>query len=211
MLAVVVFLPIGTTGAEDTTNRESEIDLGISPRDVLFDVSNIKPGDVIQRSMTITNGGFMDVQYTTKVQHTEGSRKLYNQLLLQVMDGNEVLYSGALSDFAGFDARRLAGSEKERLVFKVEFPYESGNEFQGLATKFLLRFYVKGMPGSGGSQMPNEPQETSGGFDSILPKTGEINPFLFYLVGLGMILIGLWLYRKREALFNQFFKQEREL
>lgn len=189
MLMLIVFIPIGSTGADE--NKDTVIvDLVTKPTKVLFDIHNLKPGDVMQRTFSIENGGNVDVYYKTKAEFMDGSKELYNQLLLQVTDGEHILYDGALSNFTGFDERELTLSNIEQFIFMVEFPYKSGNEFQGLATQFQIIISADLTPG--GSGIPSS--------GSRLPNTSIIHPIIFLLTGLLLFAIGTRLYHKQNLL-----------
>lgn len=200
MLTLIVFLPIGSTGADGDTDT-AEVELVTKPTKVLFDVANMKPGDVVQRTFSIENGGNVDVHYKTKAKFMNGSKKLYDQLLLQITDGEDILYDGTLSNFSGFDERQLSLSDKEQFIFNVEFPYESGNEFQGLATQFQIIFSADYLPiGAGESS-----------FGSKLPKTGIIHPSIFMLIGLLLFAIGTRLYHKQNRLPSSLYERVRKI
>ncbi|WLD91511.1 TasA family protein [Alkalihalobacillus sp. AL-G] len=184
-LTLVIFSPIGSTGADESS---PVIDIAASPSGVLFDVSNIKPGDVMNRKVSIQNKGNKDFTYTTKADFKSGSDLLYNQLELHIQDENGSLYDGKLSEFKGFDPRSLAQKTQEDITFSVEFPWESGNEFQGLATKFTIEFSAEGVIPPGNGEPPTN--------DGDLPKTGESNPVWYYLSGIMLAGLGLGVLRK---------------
>ncbi|HEU5139289.1 MAG TPA: LPXTG cell wall anchor domain-containing protein [Bacillales bacterium] len=200
-LTFVVFMPIGNTGA---SGAPKEIDLATDPGEYLFKIANMKPGDWADRTLTIQNKGNQNFAYTVETQRKSGSEMFYNQLMLKVSDSKGVLYEGKLGGFSGFEnARPLASFSEEDLQFKITFPWESGNEFQGLATEVALKFYVEGdMPPAGNdpSGEPNDPtnegsQPTTGGddssvLDSILPQTGETNPMYYYMAGFVLVMAG---------------------
>ncbi|WNS76388.1 LPXTG cell wall anchor domain-containing protein [Bacillus sp. DTU_2020_1000418_1_SI_GHA_SEK_038] len=136
---VVLFLkPINI---QASTNQQPNIET--KPSNYLFDVKNMSPGDWATRILTIQNRGESDFNYNTESYFKDGSKKLYNEFLLKVWDSEEVLYSGKLSDFDGFEPRHLPSKSQEDLKFEVTFPYELGNEFQGLAFDFELRFVIE--------------------------------------------------------------------
>ncbi|MFA8440011.1 TasA family protein [Pueribacillus sp. YX66] len=199
MLTLIVFNPISSTGADENTETVN-VDLVTKPKNVIFDVMNMKPGDVIQRTFSIENGGNVDVYYKTKAQFTNGSKKLYEELLLQVTDGEHLLYDGTLSNFNGFNKRQLSLSGIEELIFNVEFPYESGNEFQGLVTQFQIIFSADYHPIGAG--------ESSSSWK--LPKTGMVHPTIFLLTGLLLFVIGMRLYHKQTFLSRLLYKQIRK-
>ncbi len=192
--AILLFMPLGAIGAVES----EKVKLSTSPTKMLFDASNIKPGDVFERTLIIENDGNVDVRYMMKTAYLSGSKKLFNQFNLKVIDEKTVLYAGSLSDFAGFRKRQLAITDSDELIFQVEFPYESGNEFQGLAVKFQIVISADHVP----------PWQSGPGdgnvewFGKKLPKTSIVHPANILLIGVWIALIGIWAYfrKKRHGL-----------
>jgi LPXTG-motif cell wall-anchored protein len=141
ILTVVLFLPTGKTGADTAVK---EIDLATLPANVLFNVSNLKPGDLMIRELTILNNGNQNFTYNFDSRKKSGSDLLYNQLQLEVKDNSTVLYNGSLGSFTGLNPRALSSHSQEKITLTVEFPYESGNEFQGLGTEVEFILYAEG-------------------------------------------------------------------
>jgi LPXTG-motif cell wall-anchored protein len=141
ILTIVLFLPTGNTGADTAVK---EIDLATLPEGVLFNVSNLKPGDLMIRELTIQNNGNQNFTYNFESRKKSGSNLLYNQLQLEVKDGSSILYEGSLGSFVELNPRTLTRFSEEMLTLSVEFPYESGNEFQGLATEVEFILYAEG-------------------------------------------------------------------
>ncbi|WP_188454451.1 hypothetical protein [Virgibacillus oceani] len=184
------------------TNSESEIDIGITPSEYLFDIENMKPGDWAPREIVVQNNGLKEFKYVTTVQNEGGSKKLFNELLLEIEDGNGEIYNGKLTDFKGISPRTLAPSSDEKLTFTIRFPEELGNDFQGLSSNFLIIFTAEG--NNSGTD-----EETSGGVvggddsfsggGSKLPVTAT-NMFTYLLIGAALVVAGgivLLLYRIR--------------
>lgn len=195
VLFFILLLPIGKSGAEENTR---EIDITLAPAQQLFNVHNIKPGDWMTRTLKVQNKGNQDFVYQSSASHLSGSELLYNQLEMTVSAGSAVLYEGKLSGFTGFEKRPLAHLEEEELTYTVEFPYESGNEFQGLTTKVAFYFAAE--------MRPEEVAESVGAipvtgnpptFGNVLPKTGEVSPMIFYLSGFIILLLGCVMYRRK--------------
>ncbi|MEH7526720.1 LPXTG cell wall anchor domain-containing protein [Bacillus sp. JJ1503] len=145
--AVLFLQPINI---QASTNQQPNIET--KPNNYLFDVKNMSPGDWATRTLTIQNRGESDFTYNSESYYKAGSRKLYNEFLLKVWDSKGLLFEGKLKDFDGFKPRHLPSKNEEDLKFEVTFPYELGNEFQGLAFNFELRFV---MENSGQSPNPN--------------------------------------------------------
>lgn len=196
MFVVILMIPFGSTGAND---EEIHVDLAAKPANILFQVHNLKPGDIVKRTLVVENHGNIDVDNITKANFLAGSKKLYKQLKLWVTDNEQVLYEGSLSDFHGLDARKLKLTKNDELHFYVEFPYESGNEFQGLATEFEIVLAAEAEKPVGIFSSPDSP-------DNQLPKTGMIHPVMYVILGIGLLVagaIGLYLRRlKKHRLFS---------
>lgn len=125
-------------------SQKNQLDIETSPDTYLFKVANMKPGDWAPRVLTIQNRGEQAFTYKSKVAFTNGSKKLYEAFLLTVTDGNNVeLFNGKLHEFDGFSPRYLASLHEEDLLFKVTFPYELGNEYQGLAFEAVFQFIIE--------------------------------------------------------------------
>lgn len=136
-----------------------EIDIVTTPEKVLFDVTNMKPGDWAIRDLKIKNSGKQDFDYLFSSKKKSGSTQLYNELFLTVTHGDSELYKGKLGGFSKLDARALKSGIEETLTLRVDFPEHLGNEFQGHAAKVEFKFYVEGTLGGvlpvDGPKLPN--------------------------------------------------------
>ena len=172
--------------------------ISLDPDNVLFDVRNMAPGDWAVRELTVENVGDTEISYHPVVAFKDGSRKLFNELKLQIHLEEKELYKGKLADLTKLEARKLAKSKKESLTLRVDFPPELGNEFQGLAAKFIIGVTAKeetdsAAPGLGGSGTGTG----SGG--KPLPNTAT-NMFNFIAAGILLMAAGgaamLWQRRR---------------
>ncbi|MCM3669756.1 LPXTG cell wall anchor domain-containing protein [Mesobacillus maritimus] len=166
-----------------TSAEVRKIDLVTTPEKVLFDVTNMKPGDYAARTLKITNSGADDFNYLFNSDKKSGSEKLYNALHIIVSDEKGELYNGSLGEFKKLDPRALASQASEELVFTVEFPTHLGNEYQGLECEVELKFYVEGT--MGGVLPVDGPK---------LPNTAT-NSFNLILIGFVLLGGGFILYR----------------
>lgn len=193
MLASIVlcFSVTGFTVAAEEEN-EQEITINILPEDVLFDIPNMKPGDWAPRTVVIQNNGDMEFEYVTTLRNESESEKLFNELVLEVSDGEGELYNGKIADFNALSARFLAPSNEEELRFTVRFPEHLGNEFQGLAAQFSLIFSAEGNQ-SDTDEVVSEGTIGSGDSDasggSRLPDTAT-NMFNLLLIGGLLLAVG---------------------
>jgi LPXTG-motif cell wall-anchored protein len=160
--------------------QENEIDLQTSPHKILFDIKNSKPGDTYTKVLKVQNNGSDNFQYLFSNHFLTGSKDLYNELELTVADNSGEIYKGKLKDFEKLDARNLKRNTVEELTLSIYFPYELGNEYQGLDTEFEFKFYVEGT--LGGLLPANGPK---------LPETGT-DMFNYILAGSALLIIGLF-------------------
>ncbi|WP_051359538.1 TasA family protein [Paucisalibacillus globulus] len=150
--------------ADDSTNTDDkyDIDLSLSPGEVLFNIDNMKPGDWAPRDIVIKNNGKLDFEYQMSIKN-EGAEKLYNELLLEIKDAKTTLYNGKLSDFDKLPPRFLKADNSEELELTIRFPEHLGNEFQGLGVNFLLQFVAEGSETPTNPEDPGEDNEQPGG------------------------------------------------
>ncbi|MGY3714789.1 LPXTG cell wall anchor domain-containing protein [Sutcliffiella cohnii] len=180
ILTLMLLLIPFTTFAE-TITQDAEVDLYIKPHKELFNLRNVKPGDRAERLLTVGNSGKQNFNYIVSNKFVSGSEKFYNELLLKVFSGKDLLYEGMLHEFSKLDPRKLASKEEEDLTFDIEIPYELGNEFQGLATQFQFNIYVEGTLGG---VLP---------VDNKLPTTST-GMFNYIIAGLVLVSGGSALY-----------------
>ncbi|WP_170289689.1 LPXTG cell wall anchor domain-containing protein [Cytobacillus depressus] len=148
---VFLYQSAGISAAE-----KKEFDIEVLPDSYAFNISKMVPGDWATRVLTIQNRGEHNFTYNTKAKFLNGSKKLYNEFLLKVWDANGILYEGKLHEFERLQPRRLQSKSQEDLKFEVKFPYELGNEYQGLGFEFELKFIVEGnTPTPGPDPDPN--------------------------------------------------------
>ncbi|WP_051556455.1 LPXTG cell wall anchor domain-containing protein [Alkalihalobacterium bogoriense] len=186
--------------------------ISTSPDNLLFAVDNMKPGDWSGRSLTIQNRGDSDFYYNTEVTLLSGSEKLYNEFLLEIKDGNVLLYEGKISEFTGIVPRHLKARHEENLDFTIRFPTHLGNEFQGLEFQSEFLFFADGQEGIQPEQPTNpNPENSDGGpqkpidsgegikKDTILPSTAT-NSYNYIVVGILAVVLGsmIYMYRRKE-------------
>jgi LPXTG-motif cell wall-anchored protein len=182
IMIMFLFAP-GTFQAEDNNNEQKDIDISVSPSPVLFNLTNVKPGDSMSRNITITNKGKKDFQYLFTNTFMSGSEKFYNELLLVISNAKESLVKGKVKDFKKMDLRTLKSGSSETFEITVEIPYELGNEYQGLSTEFQFNFLVEEPDGA----------ITPVVGDSVLPNTGT-DYYKYLIIGSVLFLTGICLY-----------------
>jgi LPXTG-motif cell wall-anchored protein len=155
-----------------------EIDISTSPHKVLFDINNAKPGDTFTKVLKVESNGGKDFNYLFSNRFLTGSEKFYESLILSVTDNLGEIYNGKLIDFEKLAPRVLKSGTKEELSFNIYFPYELGNDYQGLSCEFEFKFYVEGT--IGGVLPADGPK---------LPNTGS-DMFNILVVGAVLVLTG---------------------
>jgi len=177
---IVITLPYGSTVASTEIQK---IDLITTPEKVLFDITNMKPGDSATRTLKLSNSGAEDFSYLFSADKKSGSNELYEALQIKVTDESRELYKGSLGEFKKLDSRPLTSGGTEELTFTVEFPPHLGNEYQGLECEVEFKFYVEGT--MGGVLPVDGPK---------LPNTAT-NTFNLIVVGVVMLSGGFLIYR----------------
>lgn len=142
---------------------------------VLFKLNNLKPGDWATRDLIVQNRSDSDFTYTTDAIFISGSEELYNEFILEISDGAEVLFKGNLRDFEKLSPRFLKAKYEEELIFRVDFPNHLGNEFQGKAFEVQFRFYINDAPPNPDPEDPNPEPENPTNPDPEDPNPGDPN------------------------------------
>lgn len=144
LLSWVSLFPVTSVFAEGENDTEKkEIDISLTPKDTIFNVGDMKPGDWAPRTITIKNIGSKDFDYQMKIQNS-GDEKLFHELLLEIKAGDKELYQDKLAAFKSLPIRKLATGNEENLDVTIRFPEHLGNEFQGLQSTFAFTFTAEG-------------------------------------------------------------------
>ncbi|WP_459500904.1 TasA family protein [Bacillus sp. C1] len=199
---LIFVLFIGVTRNIDQVYAEErrEIDISLDPKEVLFDASNMKPGDWAKRSIRISNEGTKQLSYRIKSEISEGSTKLYEALTVTVKDKQGLLYEGSLTELQSMEKRLLAVGRTDELIYTVHVPKELGNEYQGLQTIVKFIFYAEEPIGNGagtetgtGGPQPSTPTHSNSNWQ--LPRTGAQQNSM-PLIGIGLVGCGLYFYKR---------------
>ncbi|MHA6260998.1 hypothetical protein ACXYMX_14020 [Sporosarcina sp. CAU 1771] len=188
ILYLLFFIPTTTVFADGESDADKkELDISISPKDTLFDISNMKPGDWAPRTITVNNLGSQDFVYGIKLQNN-GEKKLYNELLLEIKVDELELYSGKLTEFNSFLERELTSGSNENLDITVRFPEDLGNDFQGQASEFTFTFTAEGENNTTVQVMTNG-LVASSSLTAVGSGTAAMPTTLFYLFVFGSIVV----------------------
>ncbi|MDW0113118.1 hypothetical protein QT711_07960 [Sporosarcina saromensis] len=137
------FFPLHVFAAGNDGSEIKVLDMRLSPKDTLFNIANMKPGDWATRTITVENNGVRDFDYHMQLRNT-GEKKLFNELVIEVKVDNQELYQGKLSEFQSKLTRKLKSASDDQLAITIRFPEHLGNDFQGLESSFVLTFIAEG-------------------------------------------------------------------
>jgi len=201
LLSGIYFFPVTSVFAEgENDTNKNDIDIILTPKDTLFDISNMKPGDWAPRTITVKNGN-KDFDYQMQVQNN-GDNKLFNELLLEIKANGQELYLGKLAAFKSLPARKLTSGTEENLDITIRFPEHLGNDFQGLQSAFAFTFTAEGKDSTPVQAMTlgqiDSGGPTSAGFSLPATSTNIFNLMLFgtVLVAGGIVLMIIRHYRR---------------
>ena len=153
--SLALFTDTDALGANAFTT--GTIALSLNPTTALLASSALMPGDTVNGSLLVTNGGTAQLRYAMSSTSTNADAKgLAAQMTLTVktlgtscaaFDGT-TLYNAALSaatfgsNASGAQAgdRTLAAAASETLCFRASLPLASGNGFQNAATTTTFTF-----------------------------------------------------------------------
>ena len=108
----------------------------IDEREYLFE-----PGMTVEKTFFLENQSTWDVYYKIYFENVDGG--LAEVLLVDILDGDRVLYSGKMTELtrqnvlAADDILRL--QEKKEFTLRFYFPKEAGNEAQNLFLSFDIK------------------------------------------------------------------------
>ena len=184
----ICFYPVTSVFADgENDTAENDIEISISPKEDLFDISNMKPGDWAPRTITVQNSGSTDFVYHMQLQNS-GEKKLFNELLLEIKAGDKELYQGKLAAFKSLPERKLTSGTGENLDITIRFPEHLGNEFQGLESAFVFSFTAEGKD-SPAVQVMTTGQVASVGPISAGSNLPTMSTNIFYLILFGTVLV----------------------
>ncbi|MCL6586037.1 MAG: M73 family metallopeptidase [Anoxybacillus sp.] len=150
---------IGETNALFTDQKDvpnntistATLTVSVSPSPV-FTISNLIPGDTIQRTITIKNDGTVPFTYT--IQASSNNTLLWtdktNGLQLTIAKGATTYFSGPISDLnaASIPNTTLAPGASDPLDLTITFPVTANNTFQNLTDTITFTVQAMQLPGA---------------------------------------------------------------
>jgi len=117
----------------------------------LVNVTNLVPGDTMNRTVTITNTGNAGFTYSgaiSAVANTILWSDLTNGLQVTVKRGATVLYTGALKNMSIPASGTIAPLATDTLTFDFVFPASGTNTMQGLSQDMTITYTATQLAGS---------------------------------------------------------------
>ena len=117
----------------------------------LVNVTNLVPGDTMNRTVVITNSGNVNFTYSAAISATANTllwSDLTNGLQVTVKRGVTVLYTGALKNLALAASGTIAPAATDTLTYDFTFPTGAGNTFQSLNQDFTVTYTATQLAGS---------------------------------------------------------------
>jgi spore coat-associated protein N len=117
----------------------------------LVNVTNLVPGDTMNRTVTITNTGNVDFTYVGSISASANTllwSDTTNGLQVTVKRGATVLYTGALKNLSIPASGSIVPAGTDTLTFDFSFPSAAGNTFQNLAQDFTVTYTATQLAGS---------------------------------------------------------------
>ncbi|MDQ0352576.1 LPXTG-motif cell wall-anchored protein [Alkalibacillus filiformis] len=170
VIALFLFLSVQTVADEGQSLIEFD-DEGF------FQVTNFAPGQTEESTISVQNVADSSIEYAVTLDY-DGDENFYEQLLVNMYVEEQLVYEGSFSGLEEVAAGELAEGEEVPLTLSVHFPKESGNEYQGNNMNFVLTAHAEEVA---------EEEVASG----VLPQTGEGIPYLYYIGGALLLLIGV--------------------
>ena len=150
-LSLAIFIDTDAATGSFTTGT---IDIAVSPT-ALLSVSAMMPGDTVNATLAVTNGGTAQLRYAMTT--SDDGDPLADQLELEIktqgtscaafdgttLYGSAILSAAAIGDPTPGDQgldRALGAGASENLCFRAYLPSSTGNAFQGATTAATFTF-----------------------------------------------------------------------
>jgi spore coat-associated protein N len=117
----------------------------------LVNVTNLVPGDTMNRTVVITNSGNVGFTYTASISATANTllwSDTTNGLQVTVLRGATTLYTGPIKNMALAASGTIAASGTDTLTYNFSFPSTAGNTFQSLNQDFTITYTATQLAGS---------------------------------------------------------------
>ena len=213
VIAIIIFMTFAKIDSSFAADHEiigNNFGISIVQNSPLFNIQNMAPGDSENSTITIKNQGNSVFSVSLAMNKVSGDDILFQNLEIHISNDSQTsYYNGTLVGLKNIDIGSvLPGSEKSYNL-NVVFPLQLGNEFQkkSLAVKLVFTALspdssTKPIPDTIGTipaQTPAptvKPTEKTTTEEKVplgeLVKTGGTPPEVFYIIGLVLIITGIF-------------------
>ena len=144
-----------TATSTNPTNTANSATLSLSNNKPLagdlVNVTNLVPGDTMNRTVVITNTGNVGFTYTASISAVANTllwSDLTNGLQVTVLRGATTLYTGALKNMTLAASGTIAAGGTDTLTYNFSFPSTAGNTFQTLSQDFTITYTATQLAGA---------------------------------------------------------------
>ncbi len=152
---IALSIAIGATGLVNNSIHtvrafgDLSVQFGIPAETPLFNLTNMAPGDMVTKSVVVTNNGAKNHIVAVKGVKTsaDSSVTLEDVMRLKISAGSTVLFQNTLSEFFsqstsenGITLTILSPTEDETYEFEITFLPDADNTYQGQSVIFDLTF-----------------------------------------------------------------------
>ena len=117
----------------------------------LVNVTNLVPGDTMNRTVIITNSGNVGFTYVASISAVANTllwSDTTNGLQVTVLRGATTLYTGPLKNMALAASGTIAAGGTDTLTYNFTFPSTAGNTFQTLSQDFTVTYTATQLAGA---------------------------------------------------------------
>ena len=138
--------PSNTAGSATLTMSNNKPNAGD-----LVNVTNLVPGDTMNRTVVITNSGNASFTYTAAISAVANTllwSDTTNGLQVTVLRGATTLYTGPLKNMSLAASGTIAAAGTDTLTYNFSFPSTAGNTFQNLSQDFTITYTATQLAGA---------------------------------------------------------------
>lgn len=146
LAAASIAMASGATFTSATQNDDNGFETGtleqINSRgsDAIFDLDNLKPGDTVTGSVTITNSGSLPAIFTLSETELENTFVDQDLLTLTITEGTSPVASGTLGSLPDVALGTFAAGTERTFTFTAALDETAGNANQGKAARTTYRW-----------------------------------------------------------------------
>jgi hypothetical protein len=128
-----ILLLVSAISSQNTeaTKSKNKIEIATDPPSSFINAFDMAPGDKITSPLKVKNEGNVDFDYVISSRMQSGDELFYDKLVVSVYDIDGLLFRGNLDDLKLYPIGNINKFNHQNFSFEVEFPLDSGNEYQG--------------------------------------------------------------------------------